>query len=123
MPPRIVIVDDDPTFLTTVRTLLEADGFEVVGEALNGVEGVAAVEELKPDVVLLDVNLPDIDGFEVVKRLTDRGRAPPIVLTSIRSESDFGDLVEKSRAYGFITKAEISGAALSRILDGSPSSR
>jgi two-component system response regulator EvgA len=123
MPPRIVIVDDDPTFLTTVRTLLEADGFEVVGEALNGVEGVATVEELKPDVVLLDVNLPDIDGFEVVKRLTDRGRAPPIVLTSIRSESDFGDLVEKSRAYGFITKAEISGAALSRILDGSPSSR
>lgn len=123
MPPRIVIVDDDQTFLTTVRTLLEADGFEVVGEALNGVEGVATVEELKPDVVLLDVNLPDIDGFEVVKRLTDRGRAPPIVLTSIRSESDFGDLVEKSRAYGFITKAEISGAALSRILDGSPSSR
>ena len=123
MPPRIVIVDDDPTFLTTVRTLLEADGFEVVGEALNGVEGVATVEELKPDVVLLDVNLPDIDGFEVVKRLTDRGRAPPIVLTSIRSESDFGDLVEKSRAYGFITKAEISGVALARILDGSPSSR
>jgi|SRR5215207_1999465 len=123
MPPRIVIVDDDPTFLTTVRTLLEADGFEVVGEALNGVEGVATVEELKPDVVLLDVNLPDIDGFEVVKRLTDRGRAPPVVLTSIRSESDFGDLVEKSRAYGFITKAEINGAALSRILDGSPSSR
>lgn len=123
MPPRIVIVDDDPTFLATVRTLLEADGFDVIGEALNGVEGVAAVEELEPDLVLVDVNLPDIDGFEVVKRLADRGSAPPVVLTSIRAESDFGDLVEKSRAYGFITKAEISGVALERIVDGSPSSK
>ena len=123
MPPRVVIVDDDPTFLATVRILLEAEGFDVVGEALNGVDGVAAAAELEPDVVLVDVNLPDIDGFEVVERLADRGRAPPVVLTSIRSESDFGDLVGKSRAYGFITKAEISGVALARIMDGSPSSR
>jgi DNA-binding NarL/FixJ family response regulator len=123
MPPRIVIVDDDPTFLATVRTLLEADGFDVVGEALNGVEGVATAEELEPDLVLVDVNLPDIDGFEVVERLAERESAPPVVLTSIRAESDFGDLVEKSRAYGFITKADISGAALARILDGSSSSR
>jgi two-component system response regulator EvgA len=123
MPPRIVIVDDDPTFLATVRTLLEADGFDVVGEALNGVEGVATAEKLEPDLVLVDVNLPDIDGFEVVQRLADQGSALPVVLTSIRSESDFGDLVEKSRAYGFITKAEISGAALARILDGGRSSR
>ena len=122
MPPRIVIIDDDPTFLATVRIVLEAEGFDVVGEALNGIEGVAAAEKLEPDVLLVDVNLPDIDGFEVVERLADRGRAP-VVLTSIRSKSDFGDLVEKSQARGFITKAEISGAALARILDGGPSSR
>lgn len=117
MPPRIVIVDDDPSFLATVRLLLEAEGFVVIGEALNGVDGVAAVAELEPDIVLVDVNLPDIDGFEVVQQLGDGERAPPVVLTSIRSASDFGDLVETSGAQGFITKADISGEALTKILD------
>ena len=122
MPPRIVIVDDDPSFLATVRLLLEAEGFVVVGEALNGRDGVAAVAELDPDIVLVDVNLPDIDGFEVVQQLADGERAPPVVLTSIRSASDFGDLVETSGAQGFITKADISGEALTKILDGRSSS-
>jgi CheY-like chemotaxis protein len=116
MGPRIVIVDDDPSFLTTVRRLLEAEGFVVVAEALNGVDGVAAAVELDPDLVLVDVTLPDIDGFEVVKRLADGGRSPPVVLTSIRSAVDFGDLVERSRAQAFITKAEISGEALTEII-------
>jgi DNA-binding NarL/FixJ family response regulator len=118
MRPRIVIVDDDPSFLATVRLLLEAEGFVVVGEALNGLDGVAAVLELEPDIVLVDVNLPDIDGFEVVKRLTDGESAPPVVLTSIRSAADFGDLVERSHARGFITKAEMSGEALTEMLQG-----
>ena len=122
MPPRIVIVDDDPSFLATVRLLLEAEGFVVVGEALNGLDGVAAVAELDPDIVLVDVNLPDIDGFEVAQRVADGGRAPPVVLTSIRSAGDFGDLVETSGARGFIMKAEISGEALAEILDGRSSS-
>ena len=121
MRPRIVIVDDDPSFLATVRTLLEAEGFVVVGEALNGLDGVAAVAELEPDIVLVDVNLPDIDGFEVVERLADGRRSPPVVLTSIRSEADFGDLVQRSRAHGFITKAEMSGEALAEILRSSSS--
>jgi DNA-binding NarL/FixJ family response regulator len=116
--PRIVIVDDDPSFLATVRLLLEAEGFVVVGEALNGVDGVAAVAELEPDIVLVDVNLPDIDGFEVVARLADGGRAPPVVLTSIRSAADFGDLIETSGAHAFISKAEISADALAEVLDG-----
>src|SRR5918999_1393049 len=118
MRPRIVIVDDDPAFLATVRLLLEAEGFVVVGEALNGLDGVAAVLELEPDIVLVDVNLPDIDGFEVVKRLADGESAPPVVLTSIRSAADFGDLVERSHARGFITKAEMSGEALTEMLQG-----
>jgi DNA-binding NarL/FixJ family response regulator len=116
--PRIVIVDDDPSFLATVRLLLEAEGFAVVGEALNGVDGVAAVAELDPDLVLVDVNLPDIDGFEVVARLADGGRSPPVVLTSIRSAADFGDLIEKSGAHAFVSKAEISADALAEVLDG-----
>ena len=113
-----MIVDDDPSFLATVRLLLEAEGFDVVGEALNGLDGVAAVAELDPDIVLVDVNLPEIDGFEVVKRLADGGRTATVVLTSIRSEADYGDLVETSRAHAFITKADISGEALAEILDG-----
>jgi DNA-binding NarL/FixJ family response regulator len=117
MRPRIVIVDDDPAFLTTVRVLLEAEGFDVAGEALSGRDGVTTVTELDPDLVLVDVNLPDIDGFEVVERLADGGRATPVVLTSIRSAADFGDLVETSRARGFITKAEISGEALAEFLN------
>jgi DNA-binding NarL/FixJ family response regulator len=120
MRPRIVIVDDDPSFLATVRLLLEAEGFLVVGEALNGMDGVAAAAELDPDIVLVDVNLPDIDGFEVAERLA--GGTAPVVLTSIRAVTDFGDLVETSGAQAFISKAEISGEALARILDGHPSS-
>ena len=116
--PRIVIVDDDPSFLATVRRLLEAEGFAVVGEALNGVDGVAAVADLEPDLVLVDVNLPDIDGFEVVARLAGGQRSPPVVLTSIRSAADFGALIETSGAHAFISKAEISANALAEVLHG-----
>jgi DNA-binding response OmpR family regulator len=90
MRPRIVIVDDDASFLATVRRLLEAEGFVVVGEALNGLDGVAAAAEAHPDIVLVDVTLPDIDGFEVVERLAGEERAPPVVLTSIRSAGAWG---------------------------------
>jgi DNA-binding NarL/FixJ family response regulator len=116
--PRIVIIDDDPAFLATVRLLLEAEGFVVAGEALNGLDGVAATGELAPDLVLVDVNLPDIDGFEVVERIAGEEGSPPVVLTSIRSAHDFGNLVERSRARGFITKADITGEALTEFLEG-----
>ena len=120
MRPRIVIVDDDPSFLATVRGVLEAEGFVVVGEALNGLDGLAAVAEQLPDIVLVDVTLPDIDGFEVVQRLGDRRDAPPVVLTSIRAASDFGHLIKSSGARAFITKSDITGEALAGVLDGRP---
>jgi DNA-binding response OmpR family regulator len=116
--PRIVIVDDDPAFLATVRVVLEAEGFDVVGEALTGLDGVAVASELDPDLVLVDVNLPDIDGFEVVDRLAERDGSPPVVLTSIRSAVDFGGLIETSGARAFVTKADISGEALAGFLEG-----
>jgi CheY-like chemotaxis protein len=121
MRPRIVIVDDDASFLATARRLLEAQGFAVVGEALNGLDGVAAVTRFDPDIVVVDVNLPDIDGFEVVERIAGGGRAPPVVLTSIREAADFGSLIETSRARAFITKADITGEALAEFLEERPS--
>src|SRR3954452_17703285 len=116
MPPKVLIVDDHPTFRLTARALLESEGFDVVGEAEDGASAIETARRLKPDVVLLDVQLPDIDGFEVARRLTSNGSSPGVVLTSSRDGSDFGPLVERSGARGFVPKAELSGAALQALL-------
>jgi DNA-binding NarL/FixJ family response regulator len=110
-------VDDHPSFRASARALLQAEGFEVVGEAADGAEALRAVEELHPDVVLLDVQLPDTDGFDVAARLTKmNSRAPAVVLTSSRDGSDFGPLVKYSGARGFVPKAELSAEALAPLL-------
>jgi len=114
---HVLIVDDHPSFRANARALLEAEGFEVVGEAEDGTSALRAAAELEPELVLLDVQLPDLSGFEVAKRLTDGGDGPVVVLVSSRDGSDFGPLVEGSGARGFIPKAELSGAALSALLD------
>jgi DNA-binding NarL/FixJ family response regulator len=113
----VLIVDDHPSFRGTARALLESEGFEVVGEAADGASAVEAAKSLRPDVMLLDVYLPDIDGFEVAATLTRNGNAPAIVLTSSRDARDFGPLVEQSGARGFIPKAELSGASLTALLE------
>ena len=97
--------------------LLEAEGFEVVGEAVDGASAIEAALSLEPDVVLLDVYLPDINGFEVAAELLRNGNPPEIVLTSSRDPRDFGTLVEQSGARGFISKAELSGASLAALLE------
>jgi DNA-binding NarL/FixJ family response regulator len=116
VPPTVLIVDDHPSFRATARTLLEAEGFEVVGEAADGVSALRAAQELRPELVLLDVQLPDFDGFEVASRLTSREDAPSVVLTSSRDGADFGPLVAESGACGFVPKAELSGAALAALI-------
>jgi DNA-binding NarL/FixJ family response regulator len=113
----VLIVDDHPSFRATARALLESEGYDVVGEAEDGESALAAVASLRPALVLLDVQLPDMDGFEVASRLQGRG-SPTIVLTSSRDGCEFGSLVETSGARGFIPKAELSGAALAALLSG-----
>src|SRR5215216_1798937 len=110
MTRTVLIVDDHPSFRASARMLLEAEGYSVVGEAEDGLSALRAVEELDPDVVLLDVQLPDIDGIEVAARLTANGSAPAIVLTSSRDLADLGPVRDRCDVRGFIPKAELSGA-------------
>ena len=118
MRPTLLIIDDHTGFRALARRLLGSGGFEVVGEAADGRAGVAAARELRPDVVLLDIQLPDIDGFEVLARLRDRPAGPAVVLTSTRDRADYGQRVDRSGASGFIPKAELSGAAVLAVLGG-----
>jgi DNA-binding NarL/FixJ family response regulator len=108
----ILIVDDHVGFRLLARALLEADGFVVVGEAVDGATGLTAARTLKPDLVLLDVGLPDIEGIDVAHELAIDGPPPFVVLTSSREASAFGPRLSTSGALGFIPKDELSGAAI-----------
>jgi DNA-binding NarL/FixJ family response regulator len=111
----LLIVDDHADFRGLVSSLLVADGFDVTGEVGDGESVFAEVDRLHPDVVLLDVNLPGIDGFEVAQRLAAGDDPPQVVLTSSRLASDYGQRVERAPVRGFIPKHELSGAALAAL--------
>jgi DNA-binding NarL/FixJ family response regulator len=116
MPQTVLIVDDHAGFRHAARALLEADGFDVIGESATGGEGLEAVLRLRPDLVLLDVGLPDLDGITVAGRLTSvAGGGPAVVLTSSRDVFDYAPDFERCGARGFIAKAELSGAALAAL--------
>ena len=101
--------------------LLESEGYNVVGEAADGAQAVAEAVRLRPDVLVLDVQLPDTTGFEVARRLLDSGLNCQVVLVSSRHASEYGELVDQSGALGFIAKDELSGPALQRVLrNGAP---
>ena len=116
MGPRVLIVDDHPSFRASARVLLEAEGFDVVGEAADGAAALTEAGRLRPEVVLLDVQLPDIDGFDVAARLTGDADSPTVILVSSRDGSDFGPLVSRSGARGFVPKAELSGDRVQELL-------
>jgi DNA-binding NarL/FixJ family response regulator len=117
MARTVLIVDDHPSFRASARRMLEADGYEVVGEADSGRSALAASVELHPELVLLDVRLPDLDGFEVARRLlAPDGPRPQIVLVSSHDSSDFGADVELSGVRGFVAKAELSAEAITLLL-------
>ena len=115
----ILIVDDHADFRRYARELLEDDGFCVLGEAGEGETGLRIARSLRPDLVLLDIGLPDVDGFEVAGRLADDGPPPPfVVLTSTRDATAYGPRLAESRALGFIPKDQLSGSAIRALVAG-----
>ena len=120
MTPTILIVDDHAAFRLGVRELLAVDGYEVVGEASDGRSGLEAAAALQPDVVLLDVRLPDMDGFQVADALAARGSSAAVVLTSSSDDPLYPGRAADSGARGFVAKHDVSGAALDRLLAAPP---
>jgi DNA-binding NarL/FixJ family response regulator len=112
----VLIVDDHAGFRAMARALLEAEGFEVVGEAEDAGAALLAASQLQPQVVLLDIQLPDLDGFEVAERLAGAGDPPAVVLISTRDVSSYRRRLAGSPVRGFIAKNELSGSALSALV-------
>lgn len=117
MQASVLIVDDHNGFRSLARRLLEADGYIIVGEAADGASAVAATEELRPDLVLLDVQLPDCNGIDVARQLLESSPRLHIVLISTRDARDYGYRLHQSGVRGFVTKSELSSGALTRLLE------
>ena len=117
-PIRVVIVDDNPEFLDSARRLLEHQGLRVVGVASTNADAVRCVQELQPDVTLVDVNLAEESGFDVAEALheIDGGAAAPVILISTHAEPDLTDMIEASAAIGFVAKSALSAEAITATL-------
>jgi DNA-binding NarL/FixJ family response regulator len=111
MSGRVLIVDDHAGFRASARRMLEAGGFEVIGEAVDGAAAVEAAERLDPDLVLLDVQLPDSSGIDLAGLLSANG-GPPVILTSSRPADQLGPELTTSGALGFVPKDELSATAI-----------
>ena len=112
----VLIVDDHEPFRESASALLGAEGFDVIGGVGDGAGALAAVERLRPEVVLLDVQLPDLDGFAVAERLAALPKPPRVVLISSRDASVYGPRVREAAARGFLAKRELSGASLTALV-------
>jgi CheY-like chemotaxis protein len=113
--PSVLIVDDHADFRSLARGVLQRAGFEIVAEAQDGASALAAARAVKPGLVLLDIQLPDIDGFAVCEQLTAGESPPVVVLTSSRAVSMYRRRLAASRARGFIAKADLTGSALAAL--------
>ena len=120
MARSVLIVDDSAPFRATARALLRARGYEVVGAVADGASGLEAAWRLRPDGVLLDVNLPDGDGLQLASRFAGDGYSPVVVLVSMMDAATFGDGVAASGARGFVAKASLASPLLVELL-GPPS--
>jgi CheY-like chemotaxis protein len=118
MGPRVLIVDDHPSFRRLATKMLEAGGFDVVGEAESGARALELAGRLRPELVLLDVLLPDMSGFEVAEALVDGEGLPHVVLVSSRSAAELSEGIGRSPAHGFITKSELTAVGVTALLAG-----
>ena len=116
MRSGVLIVDDDGPFRVLARALLQAEGFDVVGEAADAASALASVRSLRPSVVLLDVQLPDLDGFEVARQLAEEPESPRVVLLSSRGEESHRHRLAHAPVRGFIAKDDLSGVALTVLI-------
>ena len=116
--PSVLIVDDHAAFRAVARKVLSQSGFEVIGEAVDGEDALVAAARIEPEIVVLDVQLPGISGFEVARRLCAKPNPPVVVLVSTADAADYGRRIGKSGAVGFITKSNLSGDTLHAILRG-----
>jgi DNA-binding NarL/FixJ family response regulator len=116
--PSVLIVDDHTAFRELAREVLTRSGFDVIGDAADGEAALNAAALLKPQVVVLDVQLPGINGFEVAGRLLAGPRPPIVVLVSTADAGDYGRRIGESGATGFITKSNLSGDTLHALLRG-----
>jgi DNA-binding NarL/FixJ family response regulator len=112
----VLIVDDHEDFRESASALLKSEGFAVVGGAADGAAAIEAVERLRPEVVVLDIQLPDVDGFTIAERLAALPDPPSVVLISGREASAYGARLEAAPARGFIPKRQLSGAALAGLV-------
>lgn len=113
----VLIVDDHEAFRASASAMLDAEGFTVVGQAADAGGALAEAERLRPEVVLLDVQLPDLDGFTVAERLSAVANPPRVVLISSREAAAYGPRIQVAHALGFITKRELSGRSLAALLE------
>jgi DNA-binding NarL/FixJ family response regulator len=113
----ILIVDDDARFRAQARDLLVDDRFVVVGEAVDGASAIVSARSLRPDIVLLDIGLPDVDGFTVAESLAEEESPPMVVLTSSRDARAYGRRLKNGHAVGFIPKEQISAPAMHALVD------
>jgi signal transduction histidine kinase/DNA-binding NarL/FixJ family response regulator len=118
MARRVILVDDHAGFRARARALLQAEGLDVVGEARTGAEALDVVQRIGADIVLLDVVLPERDGFDVAEAISSLPHPPAVILTSSRDATDFGDRLARAPVHGFLPKAEVSAAAIDRLVRG-----
>ena len=117
MRPSVLIADDHAAFRHSARRLLELDGLDVVAEAEDGASALTLARELAPDVVLLDVYLPDANGFDIAEQLRSEQPGCAIVFISSHAPEDFGSRIARSGACGFVSKDLLSGSAVVALLD------
>jgi DNA-binding NarL/FixJ family response regulator len=116
MPARVLIVDDDARFRALARALLEASGYAVVAEAADGEQALATALRVRPDAALVDVQLPDTDGFTLARRLADTHHGLRILLTSMDPTLAPRSAVTDSRAFAFVPKDDLAVTDLAQWL-------